>query len=224
MTSKEKKPQDPEETPEALEPEVLEPEVLEPEVLEPEVLELEEDSPTEEEKKLSPMEEIQEQLKKKDAELAEQKNDFLREKADLENFRKRLVKDKSDAVQFANERLLKELVQIDDNLNRAMNTPNTTLETLREGVEMIQKQFNTFLKNQKVEPIEAIGKLFDPSLHEVMTQMESTEHAENTVMQEYSKGFTLNGRILRSAKVVISKKPIDETPTPQKEESVEGEK
>ena len=219
MTSKEKKPQDPEETPEALEPEVLEPEVLEPEVLEPE-----EDSPTEEEKTLSPMEEIQEQLKKKDAELAEQKNDFLREKADLENFRKRLVKDKSDAVQFANERLLKELVQIDDNMNRAMNTPNTTLETLREGVEMIQKQFNTFLKNQKVEPIEAIGKLFDPSLHEVMTQMESTEHAENTVMQEYSKGFTLNGRILRSAKVVISKKPTDETPTPQKEESVEGEK
>jgi molecular chaperone GrpE len=214
VTSKEKKPQDPEETPEALEPEVLEPEVLEPE----------EDSPTEEEKKLSPMEEIQEQLKKKDAELAEQKNDFLREKADLENFRKRLVKDKADAVQFANERLLKELVQIDDNMNRAMNTPNTTLETLREGVEMIQKQFNTFLKNQKVEPIEAMGKLFDPSLHEVMTQMESTEHAENTVMQEYSKGFTLNGRILRSAKVVISKKPADKTPTPQKEESVEGEK
>ena len=219
MTSKEKKPQDPEETPEALEPEVLEPEVLEPEVLDPE-----EDAPTEEEKKLSPMEEIQEQLKKKDAELAEQKNDFLREKADLENFRKRLVKDKADAVQFANERLLKELVQIDDNMNRAMNTPNTTLETLREGVEMIQKQFNTFLKNQKVEPIEAMGKTFDPSLHEVMTQMESEEHDEDTVLQEYSKGFTLNGRILRSAKVVTSKKPIKETPPPIEEESIKDEK
>ena len=214
MTSKEKKPQDPEETPEVLEPEVLEPEVLEPE----------EDAPTEEEKKLSPMEELQEQLKKKDTELAEQKNDFLREKADLENFRKRLVKDKADAVQFANERLLKELVQIDDNMNRAMSTPNTTLETLREGVEMIQKQFNTFLKNQKVEPIEAMGKIFDPSLHEVMTQMESEEHDENTVLQEYSKGFTLNGRILRSAKVVTSKKPIKETPLPIKEESIEDEK
>jgi molecular chaperone GrpE len=75
-----------------------------------------------------------------------------------------------------------------------------------------------------VEPIEAMGKLFDPSLHEVMTQMESTEHDENIVMQEYSKGFTLNGRILRSAKVVISKKPTDETPTKKKEESTEGEK
>jgi molecular chaperone GrpE len=213
VTSKEKKPQAPEETPEALEPEVIEPEVLDPE----------EDAPAEEEKKLSPMEELQEQLEKKDAELIEQKNDFLREKADLENFRKRLVKDKADAVQFANERLLKELVQIDDNMNRALNTPNTSLETLKEGVEMIQKQFNTFLKNQKVEPVEAIGKPFDPSLHEVMTQLESEEHDENTVMQEYSKGFTLNGRILRPAKVVISKKPAKETPS-AKEENVEDEK
>lgn len=220
MTSKEKKPHNPKETPEAIEPEVIEAEVLEPEVLDPE----EDAPPAEEEIKLSPMEELQEQLKKKDAELTEQKNDFLREKADLENFRKRLVKDKADAVQFANERLLKDLVQIDDNMNRAMNTPNTTLETLREGVEMIQKQFNTFLKNQKVEQIEAMGKPFDPSLHEVMTQMESEEHDENTVLQEYSKGFTLNGRILRSAKVVISKKPVKETPTPIKEESVEDEK
>ena len=217
MTSKEKKPQEPEETPEALEPEVLEPEVLEPEALESE-----EDAPAEEEKKLSPMEELQEQLKKKDVELVEQKSDFLREKADLENFRKRLVKDKADAVQFANERLLKELVEIDDNMNRALNTPNTSLESLKEGVEMIQKQFATFLKNQKVEPVEAIGKPFDPSLHEVMTQLESEEHEENTVIQEYSTGYTLNGRILRSAKVVISKKPAEEVPPPKEEESIES--
>ncbi len=191
-----------------------------PEVLDPEVLDPEEDAPTEEAK--DPIEELQEQLKKKDLELAEQKNDFLREKADLENFRKRLVKEKADAVQFANERLLKELVQIDDNLERALNAPNASLQTLKDGVEMIQKQFTTFLKNQKVEPIEAMGKPFDPSLHEVMTQMESAEHDENTVMQEYSKGYILNGRILRSAKVVTAKKPGKETPTP-KEENVEGE-
>ena len=168
------------------------------------------------------MEELQEQLKKKDVELVEQKSDFLREKADLENFRKRLVKEKADAVQFANERLLKELVEIDDNMNRALNTPNTSLESLKEGVEMIQKQFATFLKNQKVEPVEAIGKPFDPSLHEVMTQLESEEHEENTVIQEYSTGYTLNGRILRSAKVVISKKPAEEIPPPKEEESIES--
>jgi len=118
-----------------------------------------------------------------------------------------LIKDKADAVQFANQRLLKELVQINDNLDRALDASNTSLETFKEGVEMIQKQFATFLKNQKVEPIEALGKPFDPSLHEVMTQQESEEHEENTVIQEYSKGYTLNGRILHSAKVVIAKKP-----------------
>ena len=217
MTSKEKVSEKPEDSSETLDHEVLDPEIIKPEAADPE-----EGDSAEEEKKLSPMEELQEQLKKKDVELVEQKSDFLREKADLENFRKRLVKEKADAVQFANERLLKELVEIDDNMNRALNTPNTSLEGLKEGVEMIQKQFATFLKNQKVEPVEAIGKPFDPSLHEVMTQLESEEHEENTVMQEYSTGYTLNGRILRSAKVVISKKPTEETPSPKEEESIES--
>ena len=174
---------------------------------EQEVQDLEEDAVVEEEKELDPLEELQQQLKKKDQELAEQKGCFLREKADLENFRKRLIKDKEDAVQYANQRLLKELVQINDNLDRALHASNTSLETFKEGVEMIQKQFTTFLKNQKVEQIEALGKPFNPSLHEVMTQQESEEHDENTVIQEYSKGYTLNGRILHSAKVVIAKKP-----------------
>ena len=217
MTSKEKVSEKPEDTSETLDHEVLDPEIIKPEAADPE-----EGDSAEEEKKLSPMEELQEQLKKKDVELVEQKSDFLREKADLENFRKRLVKEKADAVQFANERLLKELVEIDDNMNRALNTPNTSLESLKEGVEMIQKQFATFLKNQKVEPVEAIGKPFDPSLHEVMTQLESEEHEENTIIQEYSTGYTLNGRILRSAKVVISKKPAEEIPPPKEEESIES--
>ena len=188
---------------------------------EQEVQDLEEDAVVEEEKELDPLEELQQQLKKKDQELAEQKGDFLREKADLENFRKRLIKDKEDAVQYANQRLLKELVQINDNLDRALHASNTSLETFKEGVEMIQKQFTTFLKNQKVEQIEALGKPFNPSLHEVMTQQESEDHAENTVIQEYSKGYTLNGRILHSAKVVISKKPAKKK---KKEKNVEEEK
>ena len=166
-----------------------------------------------------------EEVKKKDQELAEQKEDFLREKADLENFRKRLIKDKEDSIQFANQRLLKELVQINDNLDRALEAPKASLESLREGVEMIQKQFTAFLKNQKVEAIEAMGKPFDPNLHEVMTQLESEEHDENIVIQEYSKGYTLNGRILHSAKVVISKKPaVKEEDTEQPEETKEADK
>ncbi|MBC8283014.1 MAG: nucleotide exchange factor GrpE [Nitrospinae bacterium] len=163
----------------------------------------------EEAKVLTPLEQLQEQVRLKDEEILKQKDTFLREKAELENFKKRLTKEKEDFVQFANERLLKELVQIEDNLERAMAAPNATLESLKEGVELIQKQFSAFLKNQKVEPIDALGKPFDPNLHEVLNQQESEEHEEGTVIQEYSKGFTLNGRILRSAKVVISKKPAE---------------
>ena len=169
----------------------------------------EEESKVEEKKELTPMEQLQEQIRLKDEEIANQKDTFLREKAELENFKKRLAKEKDDFVQFANERLLQELIQIEDNLERALEVPNATLESLKEGVEMIQKQFSTFLKNQKVEPIEAIGKAFDPTFHEVLNQQESEEHEENTVIEEYSKGYTLNGRILRSAKVVISKKPTE---------------
>ena len=167
----------------------------------------EEESKVEEKKELTPMEQLQEQIRLKDEEIANQKDTFLREKAELENFKKRLTKEKDDFVQFANERLLQELIQIEDNLERALEVPKATLESLKEGVEMIQKQFSTFLKNQKVEPIEAIEKAFDPTLHEVLNQQESEEHEENTVIEEYSKGYTLNGRILRPAKVVISKKP-----------------
>ena len=169
----------------------------------------EEPAKEEEAKELSPLEQLEEQVRLKDEEILKQKDTFLREKAELDNFKKRLTKEKEDFAQFANERLLKELLQIEDNLERAMEAPNATLESLKEGVEMIQKQFKDFLKNQKVEVIEAFGKPFDPNLHEVLNQQESEEHEENTVIEEYSKGFTLNGRILRPAKVVISKIPAE---------------
>ena len=187
----------------------VEPEEELEEKLEEDSVEEEEPAKKEEAKELSPLEQLEEQIRLKDEEILKQKDTFLREKAELENFKKRLTKEKEDFVQFANERLLKELLQIEDNLERAMAAPNATLESLKEGVEMIQKQFKDFLKNQKVEAIEALGKPFDPNLHEVLNQQESEEHEENTVIEEYSNGFTLNGRILRSAKVVISKKPAE---------------
>lgn len=168
-----------------------------------------EEAAEEEVKELTPLEKLEEQIRLKDEEILKQKDTFLREKAELENFKKRLTREKEDFAQFANERLLKELIQIEDNLERAMEAPNPTLESLKEGVEMIQKQFSAFLKNQKVETIEALNKPFDPSLHEALSQQESEEHDENTVIRQYSRGYALNGRILRSAKVVIAKKPAE---------------
>ena len=159
-----------------------------------------------------PIEILNENLQKKEDEIAELKNEFLRYKAETENFKKRLRKEKEDFSQYANERLLKELTLINDNLERALSAHSPTVESLQQGVEMILKQFHSFLEKQNVEPMEALGKTFDPNLHEVMCQVESDEHEENTVTEVYSKGYQLNGRILHPSKVVIAKAPEKKSP------------
>lgn len=190
--------------------------------LDPEVMdESEMDSEVEESEK-DPIEVLNEDLQKKDEEIAELKNEFLRYKADTENFKKRLRNEKEEFSQYANQRLLKELVLISDNLERALSAPNPTVKSLKEGVDMILKQFHTFLEKEKVEPIEAIGKKFDPTLHEVMCQVESDEHEENTITEEYSKGYRLNGRILHPSKVVITKTPEKKSSETSDEEKVEN--
>ncbi len=160
-----------------------------------------------EESQKDPLELLQDELKKKEDEIAKQKHDFLLYKAETENFKKRLRKEKEEFSQYANEKLLKELILINDNLERAFSAVNPTVESMKEGVDMILKQFHSFLEKEKVELIESLGKKFDPSIHEVLCQVESEEHEENTITEEFSKGYQLNGRILRPAKVVISKAP-----------------
>lgn len=185
----------------------LDAEIQEPEIDPSEVDREANDSEDVPESEKDPIEILNENLQKKEDEIAELKNEFLRYKAETENFKKRLRKEKEDFSQYANERLLKELTLINDNLERALSAPNPTVKSLQEGVEMILKQFHSFLEKQNVEPIEALGKKFDPNLHEVMCQVESDEHEENTVTEEYSKGYQLNGRILHPSKVVIAKAP-----------------
>lgn len=194
-------------------------------VNEPEVDGSEEDMETgpsagAEESEQDPIEILNENLRKKDEEIAELKGEFLRYKADTENFKKRLRKEKEDFSQYANERLLKELILINDNLERALSAPDPTVEILKEGVEMILKQFHSFLDKEKVELIESVGQKFDPTLHEVLRQMESDEHEDNTITEEYSKGYRLNGRILRPSKVVVAK--AQENNSPSKKEELES--
>ena len=173
-----------------------------------------------EESEKEPIEILQDELKQKEEEIAELKHEFLLYKAETENFKKRLRKEKEEFSQYANEKLLKELILIHDNLERALSADNPTVESLKEGVEMILKQFQSFLEKEKVELIEAVGKKFDPAIHEVLCQVESEEHEENTITEEFSKGYQLNGRILRPSKVVISKAPVKKTPeTSDQEES-----
>ncbi|NIQ02039.1 MAG: nucleotide exchange factor GrpE, partial [Nitrospinaceae bacterium] len=96
---------------------------------------------------------------------------------------------------------------------------------LRQGVEMILKQFDAFLEKEKVVPMKAVGEPFDPTIHEVLCQEPSNQHQENTITQEYSKGYFYNGRVLRPAKVVIAKSSSgSDEKAPEEESPEESEK
>jgi molecular chaperone GrpE len=135
---------------------------------------------------------------------------YLRERADLENFRKRAQRDKEELGKFANEGILKELVPAVDSLERALEharQEGAGGETLLKGVELTLAQFQKVLEKFGVVAIKALGEPFDPARHEAMGQLESAEQPANTVVQEYQKGYLLNDRLLRPALVMVAKAP-----------------
>jgi molecular chaperone GrpE len=149
------------------------------------------------------------ELEQAQQEAKDLRDEMLRMRAETDNLRKRLQKEKQDSVQFANERLIKQLIPIFENLDRALKAPDTNVESLKEGVKLTSDQAHALFKKENVEPIKAVGEPFDPSVHEVLSQMESNDHDENTVIEEYSKGYLMNGRVLLPSKVVTSKKPAN---------------
>jgi molecular chaperone GrpE len=183
---------------------------------------LKEDESIEEEIiELDPIKILEKDLQKAKDELAEEKDKFIRLQAETDNFRKRLSREKDEFSQYANERLFKELIPIFDNLERALEDPSNDIKVLNEGLEMILKQFSSFLKKENVELINAIGEQFDPTVHEVLTSEESSEHDENTIITQFVKGYTINSRVLRPSQVVISKKPSPESKEESKNEPEE---
>ena len=170
---------------------------------------------------LDPVKILEKDLLDAKNELTEQKDKFVRLQAETDNFRKRLSREKKEFSQYANERLFKELLPIFDNFERALEDPSNDIKSLKEGLEMILNQFSSFLEKEKVEPIEAIGKTFDPMIHEVLTSEESSEHEENTIISQFVKGYTINNRVIRPSQVVISKKPSLESEEVLTEESEE---
>jgi len=139
---------------------------------------------------------------------------YLRERADLENARKRNQRDKEDAIRFANDRLLKEMVPVLDNLERAIEhaaQEETNNQGLLEGVNMTITQFRKALEDFGVKAINAIGTDFDPNLHQAMGQIESAEQAPNTVVTEFQKGYLLHDRLLRPSLVIVAKAPETDT-------------
>ena len=149
------------------------------------------------------------QLRQKEDELEAMRNQSLRLQADFENAKKRWVKEQAEFQEVANGDLLRELLEIYDDFERALTAepPEGEKSTFRMGVEMIAQRMEDFLRSYGVAPIEATGQMFDPKRHEAVGHEVSEDVPESTVLAELRKGYVLNGRVLRPAVVKVSVKP-----------------
>lgn len=138
---------------------------------------------------------------------AENYERYLRSVADLENFRKRAVREKDDLRQYAASRVLEDLIPVLDSLSlglTAAKAPNADIQAVVGGVEMVLTQAKSALAQHGFKEINPVGQAFDPNLHESISAQPSKEFAEGVVMSVVRIGYSLNGRVLRPASVVIS--------------------
>jgi len=144
------------------------------------------------------------------AKAAEHWERLVRVTADFDNFKKRAARDKQEAIRFANEGLIEKLVPVLDNFDMALaatQNAGDSAKSLTEGVAMIYQQFKGVLVDAGLEEINATGQPFDPNWHEAVSQQETTEAAEGTVVQQLRKGYKLRERLMRPATVVVAKQP-----------------
>lgn len=168
----------------------------------------------------SELEKLRQQLNSKELEAKETYDRFLRQGAELENFKKRVAREKGEAIRYANEELVRDLLPILDNLERAVEHARGggNGKPILDGVEMVLKGFLEVLSKHGMTQVSARGEIFDPEKHEAIAQVESEEHEPNTVIDEHHKGYYLLDRLLRPSLVSIAKSP--ET----KEKKIEKEK
>ncbi len=148
-----------------------------------------------------------ENLRQLNASLKEQ---MLRIQAEAENFRKRMQREKDEFARFASESFCRDLLPVKDNLERALLHAADDPQAIVTGVNLILEQFDSIYRAMGVECVECQGKVFDPEVHEAMSQVESDEHEPNTVVGELQKGYQLHGRLLRPAMVTVAKAKTQE--------------
>jgi molecular chaperone GrpE len=151
-----------------------------------------------------------EELKALAAKANENWERLLRTTADFDNFKKRAAREKQDAIKYANESLVQKVIPVLDNFEMALAAAQSTstdgLKSLQDGVTMIHAQLKNVLIEAGLEEIDATGKPFDPNFHEAVSQQESAEVAEGSVLQQLRKGYKLRDRLLRPATVIVAKK------------------
>ena len=152
--------------------------------------------------------ELEEALAAKGQEAASNWDKYLRERADLENYRKRVQKEKEEILKYGNESLILELLPSVDNLERAISHASEEPSAIIEGVRLTLSMLQSTLKKFGVTQLEtAPGTPFDPALHQAMSQVETADQEPNTVVSELQRGYLLNERLLRPAMVTVAVAP-----------------
>lgn len=138
--------------------------------------------------------------------------------ADYANFQKRVPKQIADTIAYEKERLIRTLLPVLDNFEHTLQSACSVenVDALIKGVRIIYDQLLDVLKSHNVEPLNALGEEFDPAVHEAMTHQANPEKKEGIVLEEFQKGYKLNGRVIRPSRVVVNKLPADQT-GPQQE-------
>ena len=154
--------------------------------------------------------EFQAELGQKEAEARANYELFLRERAELENFKRRMQRDKSEALRFANEPLVRDLLPVVDNLERAIvhAQGGGNGQPLIEGVQLVLRAFLDVLEKHGVTRVSATGEPFDPTRHEAVAQVETEDLPPNSVAEEHTPGYSLHNRLLRASMVSVSKAPV----------------
>lgn len=155
-----------------------------------------------------------EDLKKNEEHIRELEDRLLRGRAELENFRKRLNKEMQEALKYAIEPFLKELLPSIDNLERALDAAKSShnVEALVEGVTLTLNEIRKILAKHGIKEVESLGRSFDPRVHEALERLETDEVPSGHISKEYQKGYLLHDRLIRPAKVAVSVNKVSEEP------------
>ena len=140
----------------------------------------------------------------KDKKIEELNAKYMRLMADFQNQKKRFDKEKADIYQYANEKIVKNLLEVLDNFERALDATKDADPVLHEGMELIFKQLVTALENAGVAEIKALGEEFDPNFHNAVMMEETDEYESNKVSGVMQKGYTLNSRVIRPSMVKVA--------------------
>ncbi len=154
-------------------------------------------------------EEMMSKLQETEKTAAENFDKYVRVAAEFENYKKRAVREKADAIKYGNESLLRDILPLVDNVDRALEHAGASddFEAFKQGLKLLHEQLLCCLKKHGVEVIDTAGKDFDPNVHEAMLQVVSDEREAGKVANEFERGYLLNGRLLRPAKVCVCKRP-----------------